>query len=104
MLETTIQKEFHVLVLRSLQDHNELNRLLAAAAISPHFSRLLLEDPLRAVREGFQGEEFHLENEGLALLLSMNADSLAALANLLAPALAGQQTKALQSSARVSSY
>jgi len=61
-------------------DHLEVNRLLAAAAISGQFCRLLLDDPALALHDGFQGETFLLTEEERALITSIRSDSLADLA------------------------
>jgi len=61
-------------------DHLELNRLLAAAAINGQFCRLLLDDPALALQSGYQGETFLLSEEERALILSIRADSLTDLA------------------------
>lgn len=84
MLETkAFQDTFSLLVPQPLEEHGELDRLLAAAVVSPRFCRLLLEDPARALEEGYQGEEFLLSDQELALFQSIRADSLADFADQL---------------------
>ena len=65
------------------EDYMELNRLLAAAAVSPPFCRLLLKDPESAIQRGYEDEVFHLRDIEYSLLLSIRADSLADLAQQL---------------------
>lgn len=85
MLETkAFQDTFSLLVPQPLEEHGELDRLLAAAVVSPQFCRLLLDDPARVLEEGYQGEEFLLSDQELALLQSIRADSLADFADQLA--------------------
>lgn len=57
-------------------DHLEIQRLVAAAAISKPFCRLLLDEPEQALQAGFQGESFLLTNEERALVVSIRARSL----------------------------
>ncbi len=53
----------------------EMSRLLSAAVISKRFRDLLLSDPARALSQGFCGEEFPLDYDQKALILSIQADS-----------------------------
>lgn len=57
-------------------DSTEINRLLAAAAVSRRFCDLLLSDPARAIEEGFAGEHFVLSNDEQDFLVSLRAASL----------------------------
>jgi hypothetical protein len=59
---------------------NGLARLLAAAIVSKEFCRTLLDDPERALEEGYQGETFLLSKEEYDSLLSIRAASLTDLA------------------------
>jgi hypothetical protein len=100
MLDTKItQQALNFLVLPSSNDHGEVDRLMAAAVINQHFCRLLLTDPARAICEGYQGENFLLSPEEFSLLVSLNASSLAELANLIAHAFGEQQQDSLRSPA-----
>jgi hypothetical protein len=72
-----------LLAQKSPGDHLELSRLLAAAAINPAFARLLLDDPETALQQGYQAENFFLSEEERALILSIRADSLPQLAQIL---------------------
>jgi len=53
-----------------------LSRLLAAAVINKGFRELLLSDPARALAQGYYGEEFPLDRDQKALILSVRADNL----------------------------
>ena len=55
---------------------SDISRLLSAAVINKNFRNLLLSDPARALREGFSGEQFHLEEADRALILSIQAQNL----------------------------
>jgi hypothetical protein len=58
------------------KDLNSINRLLAAAAISPRFCTRLLSDPGRAIRVGFGGEHFPLSQPVHKQLISIRATTL----------------------------
>lgn len=76
-----------MMVSPSLEDHNELSRLLAAAVVSPSFCDQLLVDPKLAIENGYQGESFLLSEAERYLLLFIHADSLAELASQICQAL-----------------
>ncbi len=57
-------------------ERRALGRLIAAAAISSSFCRLLLKDPARAIRQGYNGERFRLSQQAEELVLSIQAESL----------------------------
>ncbi len=67
----------------SFEDRLELSRLLAAATVNLKFARLLLEDPETALQQGYQNEVFLLSEEERTLILSLHADSLSSLAQIL---------------------
>jgi hypothetical protein len=54
----------------------EMNRLLTAAVVSRKFCQLLLTEPQVAMRNGYNGEAFHLAADEVALILSIQATSL----------------------------
>ena len=54
----------------------EISRLLSAAVINKGFLDLLLSDPARALAQGYYGEEFSLDFDQKALVLSIQAESL----------------------------
>lgn len=72
-----------LVVRKSSEDRLELSRLMAAATVNPAFARLLLDDPETALRQGYQDETFLLSEEERALILSIRADSLPQLAQVL---------------------
>lgn len=54
-----------------------IRRLLTAAAISPRFCATLLDDPDRAIQNGFGGEQFHLSESIRIQLVSIRVATLA---------------------------
>lgn len=54
----------------------ELNRLFSAAVVSSRFCRKLLQDPLAAVKAGYNGESFELSQQEIGWLKEIEADSL----------------------------
>lgn len=58
------------------KDSNSINRLLAAAAISPRFRASLLSDPHQAIQVGFGGERFPLSSSTFSVISSIKAPSL----------------------------
>jgi hypothetical protein len=54
----------------------DLNRLMAAAVIDREFCTLLLSNPIRAIGQGYYGENFHLSTETQAQLSEIRASSL----------------------------
>ena len=70
---TSHQKRTHYPELRP---SSEISRLLSAAVINKGFRDLLLSDPARALSQGYYGEEFSLEYDQNALVLTIRADSL----------------------------
>ena len=48
-----------------------INRLLSAAVVSPHFRRLLLSDPVAALAVGYNGEYFQLTQAEYAAVTSL---------------------------------
>ena len=57
-------------------DLTSLRRLLVAASISPTYCRALLQDPSRAIKDGFGGECFILSEPTLEVLSSIQAETL----------------------------
>ena len=53
-----------------------IRRLLTAAAISPRFCATLLNNPDRAIQNGFGGEQFHLSESIRIQLVSIRATTL----------------------------
>ncbi|WP_299027132.1 hypothetical protein [uncultured Thermanaerothrix sp.] len=54
----------------------EVSRLFCAAVVSKRFREQLLEDPLLAVAQGYNGESFNLLPDTLEHLSHIRADSL----------------------------
>ena len=60
--------------------HSGLSGLFAAAVVSKGFCEMLLKDPERALRQGYLGKGFGLSQADASLIVSLNAKSLADLA------------------------
>jgi len=60
----------------SSEDLTSINRLLAAAAISPRFRDRFLADPGQALNAGFGGEHFPLSQPTRNLLISIQASTM----------------------------
>lgn len=65
------------------ENHTGLSALLAAAVVNREFRDLLLSDPRTALKNGYLGEQFHLSSEEQTRLASIQAASLADLAQQL---------------------
>jgi hypothetical protein len=61
----------------------EISRLLTAAVVNARFRTLLLNDPTRALANGFNGESFRFTKDEYERILSIKAQSLADFANQL---------------------
>lgn len=75
MLSTQTFEE-RVTLPNTHQDFSEINRLLAAAVVSSKFCTLLLNDPARAIAQGFTGEHFFLSPAEYDLVLSVRGKTL----------------------------
>ena len=82
-----LQRPVSLAISPYLEDHLELSRLLAAAIVNPPFCRLLLDDPIQAIENGYQGETFLLAEAEYYLILSIHAGSLTELTQRIARAL-----------------
>ena len=71
---------------------DDVNRLLAAAVISRQFCNILLNDPARAIQEGFAGEHFTLSADEYELIIAIRSSSLTDFAEQLCKALPGLYT------------
>ena len=60
--------------------HTGLSGLFAAAVVSKGFCEMLLNDPEKALKQGYLGRDFGLSQADASLIVSMNAKSLADLA------------------------
>lgn len=56
---------------------SEYSRILSAAVINSGFRSMLLQDPVKAVTNGYSGEQFNLNHEDKSRLAGINASSLA---------------------------
>jgi hypothetical protein len=54
----------------------EINKLLSAAVVSARFRHLLLTDPRAALKAGYNGESFDLDERTRARILAITASSL----------------------------
>ncbi len=54
----------------------EYSRLIAAAVVSPHFRKELLENPAQALVSGYGGEKFYLAKEDRVRVAAIRASSL----------------------------
>jgi hypothetical protein len=52
-------------------------RVLSAAVVSSRFRQMLLSDPRRAINSGYAGETFHMDENEIARMASIRAESLA---------------------------
>jgi hypothetical protein len=60
--------------------HAGLSSLFAAAVVSQGFREMLLQDPERALAQGYLGKGFGLSQADASLIVSLNAKTLADLA------------------------
>ncbi len=61
-------------------NHAGLSGLFAAATVSRGFREMLLKNPEEALRKGYLGKGFGLSQADASLIISLNAKSLADLA------------------------
>lgn len=59
-----------------ISQNREINRLLCAAVVNPVFRTRLLVNPSLAVAAGYHGDSFDLSAEEVALLQSIEANTL----------------------------
>jgi hypothetical protein len=52
-------------------------KVLSAAVVSNRFCQMLLSDPRRAIAAGYAGQAFHLDENEIAWMSSIRAESLA---------------------------
>jgi hypothetical protein len=69
--------------------YDNINRLLAAAVVSRQFCNILLNDPVRAIQEGFAGEQFNLSADEYELIIVIRSSSLTDFAEQLCKVLPG---------------
>jgi hypothetical protein len=73
----TVQPAMSFLMPLHVDNHRELDRLLAAAVVNQKFCRMLLENPELALQLSYPEETFLFSEEERNLLLSICADTLA---------------------------
>jgi len=56
---------------------SEYSRILSAAVINSHFRQMLLNDPAKAISNGYNGEQFDIDKEEKVRLSTIRATSLA---------------------------
>jgi hypothetical protein len=61
--------------------HPGLSSVFAAAVVNQNFREMLLNEPEKALKQGYLGKRFALSQEDASLLVSLNAKSLKDLAN-----------------------
>lgn len=69
-----------------------LNRLLCAAVVNENFCRMLLASPVAAMREGYQGYQFDLDEREVNALAAIRSVSLDDFARQLISACAQTQS------------
>ena len=55
---------------------SEYSRILSAAVINSHFRQMLLNDPVKAISNGYSGEQFNINREEKVRLSTIRATSL----------------------------
>jgi len=60
--------------------HSGLSSVFAAAVVNRNFREMLLNEPEKALKQGYLGKSFLLSQEDASLLVSLNAKSLTELA------------------------
>jgi hypothetical protein len=63
--------------VQSKTSSSEYSRILSAAVINSSFRELLLSDPVKAISNGYSGEQFELDREDKNRLATIHATSLA---------------------------
>jgi len=56
---------------------SEYSRILSAAVINSHFRQMLLNDPVKAISNGYSGEQFNINSDEKVRLSTIRATSLA---------------------------
>ena len=62
---------------RTLSGKKEYSRILSAAVINSRFRQMLLKDPVKAISNGYSGEQFDINSEEKVRLSVIRATSLA---------------------------
>ena len=61
---------------RTLSGVKEFSRILSAAVINSHFRQMLLNDPVKAISNGYSGEQFDINSDEKVRLSTIKATSL----------------------------
>lgn len=75
MLINQLSKQSTTVQVHS-QSCDNVNRLLAAAVVSRQFRNALLNDPARAIADGFAGEQFTLSADEYEMIVGIRSSSL----------------------------
>ena len=62
---------------KTVSGKKEYSRILSAAVINGHFRQMLLNDPVKTISNGYNGEQFDLNKEEKVRLSTIRATSLA---------------------------
>jgi len=77
------------LALDPASTHAGISSVFAAAVVSRSFCQMLLQDPQRALQQGYMGQSFSVSPQDAALIISINAQSLPDLAQKVVSTLNG---------------
>ncbi|MCD6577146.1 MAG: hypothetical protein J7K66_03930 [Anaerolineaceae bacterium] len=72
-----IQTPIFINSTKTLSTEKEYSRILLAAVINSHFRRMLLNNPAKAISNGYSDEQFDINSEEKARLSTIQATSLA---------------------------
>jgi hypothetical protein len=61
----------------SISGDEEYSRILSAAVINEHFRQMLLNDPIKAIVNGYCGEQFQINSDDRVRLSAIKAATLA---------------------------
>jgi hypothetical protein len=87
LINQLVEKSTTIRVPRPSYDN--INRLLAAAVVSRQFCSILLNDPVRAIQDGYAGEQFTLSADEYELIIAIRSSSLTDFAEQLCKTLPG---------------
>ena len=76
----TYQKTLTINLTSRSNNSSSISRVFAAAVVNQQFRNMLLQDPNRALQNGYLGETFSLSKEEQDLIVSIRANSLSDLA------------------------
>jgi hypothetical protein len=65
-----------MMMVNLIYPHHEISRIMTAAVVNRHFRQDLLNDPRRAIENGYGEETFVLEEEQTQHLEKIRANSL----------------------------